>query len=1091
MPGYSSTYTSTYSMPAVADSLVIADLIETMGTLGGPTPSQIPELVNSSGVAASFRILAPASDNSAGLGYTMSYDLSAPQPTTDIVQSMLLDGERPFGYRASNRTITLPILIQAGDQNTLTAAREILMQLIDQQTWTLTWTPGASGLPLVFDCFRALPTVVTYGFMYNQAFASIYTLSFQAMPYGRSDPSGLQQVAFSSPLLGGVSAPPAAVTLDAFTSVSGTHWSRSTTKYVAGSASARYTPTAWPQYAATYTKTGLSVNITGLTALSVWFGQSYDTAHFGPWPGMASNVTLAWTLTDASSNTLTFHKTYNKCRWSNSAANPAWTRISAAIPQTSASFLYTSVAGYSVTISNWMSGGVPFLARMNAWLNGITANPPSLAVPASTRGVVYNIMGTAGTARTPISSQFQLPQSGTVSQELEGSGLWWPPVGVTSVQAECVGAGGAGGNQTTAGLGGGGGGAEYAAEPSLTVAAGTPVPYTCGTGGQPGATQQVVTYTQPGTASWVCPVGVTTIKAECWGAGAGGAPGSGGGGGGSYGCEPSLAVTPGVTYALYIGSGGSGGGTAAAGGTVTQRNGLASTIIGDSVTVTGNGGKTGLTGGTTGGAGGTASGNTTVHAGGAGGTAPAGGGGGGGGSGGSAASGNTGSAGSGNTGGAGGAAVTGGGAGGAGAPNPGWPGAGVAPGGGGGGGFSSSYNGGGGNGATGQCQITYTVAAGSQVNGSSTTFGSTLSSGTVVTAHGGASVAPNTATGGAGGSGSSNTTHHSGGAGFTATGSAGGGGGSSGGSASAGTAATSATGAAAVTGGGKGANAGSGNDTSGSSAAPPGGGGGGSDMATTAQTGGQGGNGNITVTWTPPLAPFGTLIAHRPSLTAPDSLNPCVPVANTNDSPVGIQYTVPSLIPGVNALFGGTYSVVLVNYNWDSPTVTRIISVTVTQYEYIGGPSYPVVLSRSLTPSTDIVNGICLMGELTLPIKDIDPSNTSAYFTVSITDTDVSDQFLDVLFLDVQGETVIINIPPGDTYSNFFIDEPTADRDLGRVLGSDLDRSQAISVLDSAICSGGPFYINPGDNTFLAYSPAGAPNLGASYLPRWYTDRLA
>jgi hypothetical protein len=586
-------------------------------------------------------------------------------------------------------------------------------------------------------------------------------------------------------------------------------------------------------------------------------------------------------------------------------------------------------------------------------------------------------------------------------------------------------------------------------------------------------------------------VGVTTIKAECWGAGAGGAPGSGGGGGGSYGCESSLAVTPGVTYALYIGSGGSGGGTAAAGGTVTQRNGLASTIIGDSVTVTGNGGKTGLTGGTTGGAGGTASGNTTVHAGGAGGTAPAGGGGGGGGSGGSAASGNTGSAGSGNTGGAGGAAVTGGGAGGAGAPNPGWPGAGVAPGGGGGGGFSSSYNGGGGNGATGQCQITYTVAAGSQVNGSSTTFGSTLSSGTVVTAHGGASVAPNTATGGAGGSGSSNTTHHSGGAGFTATGSAGGGGGSSGGSASAGTAATSATGAAAVTGGGKGANAGSGNDTSGSSAAPPGGGGGGSDMATTAQTGGQGGNGNITVTWTPPLAPFGTLIAHRPSLTAPDSLNPCVPVANTNDSPVGIQYTVPSLIPGVNALFGGTYSVVLVNYNWDSPTVTRIISVTVTQYEYIGGPSYPVVLSRSLTPSTDIVNGICLMGELTLPIKDIDPSNTSAYFTVSITDTDVSDQFLDVLFLDVQGETVIINIPPGDTYSNFFIDEPTADRDLGRVLGSDLDRSQAISVLDSAICSGGPFYINPGDNTFLAYSPAGAPNLGASYLPRWYTDRLA
>ena len=34
--------------------------------------------------------------------------------------------------------------------------------------------------------------------------------------------------------------------------------------------------------------------------------------------------------------------------------------------------------------------------------------------------------------------------------------------------------------------------------------------------------------------------------------------------------------------------------------------------------------------------------------------------------------------------------------------------------------------------------------------------------------------------------------------------------------------------------------------------------------------------------------------------------------------------------------------------------------------------------------------------------------------------------------------------------------------DQGRIMGSDLDRSQAISVLDSCIVSGGPFYLYPG-----------------------------
>jgi hypothetical protein len=203
---------------------------------------------------------------------------------------------------------------------------------------------------------------------------------------------------------------------------------------------------------------------------------------------------------------------------------------------------------------------------------------------------------------------------------------------------------------------------------------------------------------------------------------------------------------------------------------------------------------------------------------------------------------------------------------------------------------------------------------------------------------------------------------------------------------------------------------------------------------------------------------------------------------------------VQSLISGVNALFNSTYSIVLTNYYWDSPTVTRQITVTVAQYEYEGGPAYTQQVTRTVTPSTDITNGVILMGELTLPTKDIDQSNTSAYFTVSVQDTDTSDLFLDVLFLDTTGQTTIVNIPSGNagygTYNNYFIDEPPLDRDLGRYLGSAMDRAQAVSVTDSAIISGGPLYMTSGDNVLMVYSPSGAPSLGVTYQPRWYLGRL-
>ena len=73
------------------------------------------------------------------------------------------------------------------------------------------------------------------------------------------------------------------------------------------------------------------------------------------------------------------------------------------------------------------------------------------------------------------------------------------------------------------------------------------------------------TYTNSGTFTWICPSGVTSVVAECWGAGGGGgcssssSNGGSGGGGGGYVKKNSISVTPGNTYFIFVGFGGQGG----------------------------------------------------------------------------------------------------------------------------------------------------------------------------------------------------------------------------------------------------------------------------------------------------------------------------------------------------------------------------------------------------------------------------------------------------------------------------------------------------------------------------------------------------
>ncbi len=221
----------------------------------------------------------------------------------------------------------------------------------------------------------------------------------------------------------------------------------------------------------------------------------------------------------------------------------------------------------------------------------------------------------------------------------------------------------------------------------------------------------------PGTYTWICPSGVTTVDVQCYGGGGGGGN-SGvlqgvGGGGGAYAERVAVPVTPGTAYTFIVGTPGAGQPLAG-----SPTNGANSTFTGDSsvqVIAAGGTGGNGNGTGTAGGAGGQASASTgdtgLKHSGGNGGAGGgfSGPGGGGGASGNALADGANGSGGGGAGSGGGGAGFDGGGSGGDAIIGTGNPGG--IPGGGGGGGLGTNQAGN----AGGNGQVTINVITATDV----------------------------------------------------------------------------------------------------------------------------------------------------------------------------------------------------------------------------------------------------------------------------------------------------------------------------------------------------------------------------------------
>jgi hypothetical protein len=1058
----------------VADSLVIANAIE---LLGHQAVSANPRCAG-----AQF-MLQPG------------FSLGAPQPTTDFVASLILDGERPYGQRSSNRTISLPIWIKAPNRYILAAAREVLEEAINQQTWTLAWTrdPGAGGTPLtlLLDCFRAQPSVPTYNTSAEKqggVLGSQITIQFEALPFGRSDTQ--TQVAFAAPVPTAPPPPPAPVVLDNYSTISTPTFSQST-QCIVGPNSGCWDPDSFGDpggqvsplaYSAMF---GTPLNLTGMTSVQgyVGLGSRYWWAleHSGK-----TRIRVDMTLTDTNGQTLSFSRSNLLIPVSPVYSVPVFSRVTLFIPQGSTTFLYGSVASYSLKITNRAYPADRF-AWTTAYLDALTAYPASQTAAPVTRGNVYTLYGVVGTARAPASLSFQqAPTPGTPTTiTTAGAGTYTVPAGTVYLKVEAIGGGGAGASQAVAGVGGGGGGGEDAQEPVFAAVPAQVIPYLVGAGGTSGATpvngQPTVFGPGPSSSLAVVANGGQSAAQNSITAGPGGS-GSG-----------NLTHFPGGPGRTASGSVGGGGGSSA--GSLLPGNTPTGTA---NVTLTGSGNWTVPLGVT----------QVTVTAIGAGGGA------------------GTGGAGNGAGGGGGESAietftVT------PGASIPYSCGAGGTPGAtsgdlpgsaggnttfgpvssvtltahGGSGGPSSTHSVSGGPGGTGSAAPVHFNGGQGGTNNPYTGGGGSsagpASAGNAGNGYAGAGVAPSG--GGAGGAGSGSRS------GTGASGSLPGGGGggtwSSGFTAGTGGAgqiviaypggAPTNNGAAAPAGGGAGGAGGASANTAGTAGTAPGGGGGGADSTGTSEAGGAGAAGKLIITpYTNPA--FKTLIVHRPPLGTPKTFQPLVSVGGGTGVPNGgTQYTMPQPITGVSADFSGTYTLYLVNASWNGST-SRTITVTVTQWDVTGGTSNAVSTTPITITPAQITNGIVTAGVLTLPQRRVAADNTGGFYTVSVTDTNTSDRFYDLIFLDTMGQTAVIN-EPTTGYSTYWIDEPDALTDLGLHLGSNSGRPNAISVMDACpSLSGGPITLEPadGDNQLFAYCLEGAPSIGLTYYARWFFDRL-
>lgn len=1047
---------------STGDSLILGDVVELL--LGGQVSAHPM-------CPGATMVLAPGFDRGAGV------------PRTLEISSLLLDGSTISGRKTDNRTFALPIKISAPTRALLNGARELLLDIVDQEQFRLQLTPdpqGGTGLPLIFECFRGTG-VPTYDQDMEDQLVAYVTLTFPARPFGHS--SDFTTLAFPAPALSW-SSPPAPVRVDDYSTVSSTtnpaDWSQSS-QAIDDSFSARWSA-AGVSTSPAYTRTlGASVAITGLDRLTFNFG--LGTSTYNDWHG--GRVTFAITLTDNAAHVLSFGGQVTVGA-SNDPAFPTWQPVTFKIPA-SGVFSFANVTAYSIRAWRRVTWFSTLEMDADTYLNGLTASASASAPIALVRGTTYRIGAPGGTARALMSAQFQPAAaiSGSTTSypfTTPGPFTFIPSLGQTSGKIRAIGASGKGGTRTTTGTAGGAGGGATSGHDTYPLTPGQAISGVVGAAGATGGFPTLAA-TYPAfqdsrnlyslvTASFTPTAGDVLIVKAVNGDGAAtfGTPSGGGltwtsrvniGPAGTArvalwtatvgGSPTSMTVSVPVSNFIYVPHGmvverwanaalagspavasNSGSGTApSATCTTVAANSVVSWVSSDRTAGTGT--RTYRSSAT----------EEQYHV--------------------------------------------------------------VSP-------WYTGYWAWQTAAAAGAqtCGLTAPASqtwelAGVEVQalnaGALTDGGATTVDGTAFVAAGGKTVPDNTATAGLGGTVAASTFPAGGfavrGGNGAAGGATGGGGGSSAGTDLVGVDASGQTGGTAPAGGGSGGSGGAagGNNPGGAGSAPGGAGAGAVSVGGTA-AGGAGQPGKVIITTTPAITPIKTLLVHAPGYNAPSTFSPLIPAGAGLDAPDGREYPVPSPVEGLNARFYGTYTVITFWQTINTPSASRTHTVTFKQYDYPGGPSTSRSAVRTLTPDTEspvILNGVVIVDTITLPCRDIADDQTAAYTTVGVTSTNASDRCLDVAVIDVTGQLLLLSHATG--FPNIWWDPPEGPRDWGRILGSSYDRAQAVSVLDAPlmILSGGPLIIDPdGPGWLLAYSPdAGAPALTAGFWAAWRDSRLS
>ena len=377
------------------DSLLINGQIELMG--GGHVASTNPQCLG------------------AVFAMQPGYDLGAPNPISAIIASLLIDGERPIGQRSSNRTFTIPLMITGPTRAVVSAAREVLMQMINQASWPLIHTrgdrlgtgPNGTNQSTLFQCFRAQATKLVFDVRIENQQMATMTITFPGLPFGVSN----QPVLLSFPGVQSSYVPPTTVEIEDFDTVGSPNnsygWARNTTAgaFVTGTGAGRL---PWTGSAGQYsnyicTPPGSPVDLSALTVLQHWIGFSASTGYPSYWQYFPSYsyVTVTYTLTDNMGRTMTFG-TGLYASESSSTAAPNWYQLSVPMPAATGGFDYTHVATVQIRAANYGSG----MLYADLWLDGVNAIPSTsqYSAPVGARSAYYTLTG-IGSAHAPLAIQ--------------------------------------------------------------------------------------------------------------------------------------------------------------------------------------------------------------------------------------------------------------------------------------------------------------------------------------------------------------------------------------------------------------------------------------------------------------------------------------------------------------------------------------------------------------------------------------------------------------------------------------------------------------------------------------------------------------